>query len=722
MATGWPHERADAALKVTGAAKYTADFSAPGMAYAVLVTSTIAKGRIADLDVAAAEASDGVIRVITHRNATPLHRTKDTFDNTVKQPADPAKVTTNTASRVLPLESDRVHYWGQIVAVVVAESFEAAQAGADLVSVRYEQETPACSFRDNLAAARKPASSVGEPIIVIDGDPEGALVRAARKSDETYSTPLMNHHAMEMQSTLAEWRGDELFVEEPSRYVQGVKRNLSQSFGMPDDKVHVRSKFVGGAFGSKGYVRQHVALAAMCAKQIGRPVKLLLTRRQVTFTSGHRPDTLQRVALGSGADGRLASIIHQGFSSCSETDPFMEPFSRLTAELYAAPNRALAQKIVFLNVNQPTNMRGPGETSGMYALEAAMDELAHVLSMDPLELRRLNEPATEPMTGKTFSCRRLLQCIDAGAAAFGWEKRRQTPGTWREGNLLVGHGYASTTYPFKGSPCQVRCRIRSDGAIVVESSTHDFGNGIATTARQIAAEALGVSYDAVTFNYADSDLPPAMQTGGSTTTMWIGTATKEACERVLAELRALGATAAAGEHGFASVLQRAGRDQVEATAEAGPDKAKAKTFSMNSYGAHFCEVAVDADTGVTQVRRFVSAISCGRIINPKLAKSQYIGAVTMGIGMALMEGNELDPRNGMWVNAELADYHVPVYADTHGMDVVWLEEPDLIANPLGAKGLGEMGLVGTAAAIANAVFNATGRRVRDLPITPDKLL
>ena len=722
MATGWPHERADAALNVTGAAKYTADFSAPGMAYAVLVTSTIAKGRIAHLDVAAAEASDGVITVLTHGNAMPLHRTKDTFDNTVKQPADPAKVTTNTASRVLPLESDRVHYWGQIVAVVVAESFEAAQAGADLVSVRYEAETSACSFRDNLAAARKPASYLGEPIIVIDGDPEGALVRAERRSDETYSTPLMNHHPMEMQSTLAEWRGDELFVEEPSRYVQGVKRNLAQSLGLPDDKVHVRSKFVGGAFGSKGSVRQHVALAAMCARQIGRPVKLLLTRRQVTFTSGHRPDTLQRVALGSGADGRLASIIHQGFSSCSETDPFMEPVSRLTAGLYAAPNRALAQKIVFLNVNQPTNMRGPGETSGMYALEAAMDELAHALSMDPLQLRRLNEPATEPMTGKTFSCRRLLQCIDTGAAAFGWEKRRQTPGTWREGNLLVGHGYASTTYPLKGSPCQVRCRIRSDGGIVVESSTHDFGNGIATTARQIAAEALGVSYDAVAFNYADSDLPPAMQTGGSTTTMWIGTATKEACERVLAELHALGATAAAGAHGFASALQRAGRDQVEATAEAGPDKAKAKKYSMNSYGAHFCEVAVDADTGVTQVRRFVSAINCGRIINPKLAKSQYIGAVTMGIGMALMEGNELDPRNGMWVNAELADYHVPVYADTHGMDVVWLEEPDLIANPLGAKGLGEMGLVGTAAAIANAVFNATGRRVRDLPITPDKLL
>ncbi len=721
-AIGWPHQRADAALKVTGSAKYTADFSVPDMAYAVLVTSKIARGRIAHLDAAAAEASEGVLKVYTHENVVRFNKTKDVFNNTVKQPSNPAVETTNTASRVLPLESNQIHYWGQIVAVVVAEIFEAAQAGADLVSIRYEAETPACSFLENLAQARKPASYIGEPITVIDGDPEGALGRAERKSDETYSTPLMNHHPMEMQSTLAEWRGGELFVEEPSRYVQGVKRNLAQSFGLPDDKVHVRSKFVGGAFGSKGAVRPHIALAAMCARQIGRPVKLLLTRRQVTCNSGHRPDTLQRVALGSNGDGRLASIIHEGFSSCSETDPFVEPFSELTGKFYAAPNRALAQKIVFLNINQPTNMRGPGETTGIYALEAALDELAHALSLDPLELRRRNEPATEPMTGKTFSCRRLLDCIEKGAAAFGWEKRRQTPGTWREGNLLIGHGYASTTYPLKGSPCQVRCRIRSDGAILVESSTHDFGNGIATTARQIAAEALGTSYDDITFNYADSDLPPAMQTGGSTTTMWIGTAAREACERVLAELRELGATATVGENGFASVLKRAGREQVEATAEAGPDKKKAKEYSMNSYGAHFCEVAVDADTGVTQVRRFVSALNCGRIINPMLAKSQYIGAVTMGIGMALMEGNELDPRHGMWINAELADYHVPVYADTHHMEVVWLEEPDLIANPLGSKGIGEMGLVGTAAAIANAIFNATGKRVRDLPITPDKLL
>ncbi|TPG16742.1 xanthine dehydrogenase family protein molybdopterin-binding subunit [Sphingomonas koreensis] len=722
MATGWPHERADARLKVTGAARFTADFTVPGMAYVVLATSTIAKGRVASIDVAAAEAANGVLKVLTHLNAMRVNKPKDVFDPTVPQPPKPNEVSTNTASSVLPLQSDEIHFWGQIVAAVVGESLEAAQAGADLVVVRYEEETPACSMLASLPDAQKPKSFAGKPLVIIEGDPEGALLRATTKIDESYSTPIENHHAMEMQSTVVEWRGGELFVEETSRFVQGAKRNLAQSFGLPDDHVHVRAKFVGGAFGSKGAVRPHVALAAMCAAQTGRPVKLLLTRRQVTFVSGHRPDTLQRFALGAESDGRLAALVHEGFNSCSATDPFIEAFTTLSTDLYAAPNRALGQKIVFLNVNQPTNMRGPGETSGMYAQESAMDELAHALSIDPLELRRLNEPDAEPITGKEFSCRRLLNCIEQGAEAFGWSQRRPAPGTRREGDWLIGHGYASTTYPLKGSPCQARVRIRADGGIVVESSTHDFGNGISTAARQIAAETLGVGYDDIYFDYADSDLPPAMQTGGSTTTMWVGTAIKQACEDVLAQLRDLGATGGEGVLDLASILRSAGRDEVTAVAEAEPDKAKLKKYSMNSYGAHFCEIAVDADTGVAQVRRFLSVLNCGRIINPTLARSQYIGAVTMGIGMALMEGNELDPRNGMWINAELADYHVPVYADTHSMRVTFLEDPDMFANPLGAKGLGEMGLVGTAAAIANAVFNATGKRIRDLPITPDKLL
>lgn len=720
METGRSRDRADARLKITGKAKYSADFAAPRMAYAVFVGSTIAKGRVLDIDVTAAEASGGVVQVLTRNNAIRVNQPADFFDPTQKQPPKPSEVTTNTASRVLPLQSDEIYYWGQIVAAVIAESFEQAQAAAHLVAVSYEVDKPLISLRLNLEGARDPDSFVGQPVTVVDGDPEGARARAPVKIDETYSTPIENHHAMEMQSTTAEWRGDELFVEETTRYVQGVKRNLAQSFGIPDDKVHVRAKFVGGAFGSKGAVRPHVALAAMCAKQTERPIKLLLTRRQVTHTSGYRPETLQRVALGAEQDGRLTSMVHGGFSSCSATDPFIEAFTTLTGELYAAPNRGLSQQLVYLNISQPTNMRGPGETSGMYAQECAMDELAFELGMDPLELRRVNEPDGEPITGKRFSCRRLLQCIDTGAEAFGWDRRQQTPRSTREGNSLIGYGYATATYPLKGSPCQARCRILADGRILVQSSTHDFGNGISTSARQIAADALGVSYEDITFEYADSDLPPAMQTGGSTTTMWIGTAIKKACEQAKAQLGQL--APAAKSRDFAAALKDSARPYVEATAEASPDKARLKEYSMNSFGAHFCEVAVDADLGVTSIRRFLSVMNCGRIINPKLAKSQYIGAMTMGIGMAMMEGNAHDPRIGNWIQADLADYHVPVYADTHSMEVIWLEEPDFIANPLGAKGIGEMGLVGTAAAIANAIFNATGKRVRDLPITPDKLL
>ena len=456
---GRSHDRADGRLKVTGSAKYSADFAFARMAYAVFVGSSIAKGRLVDIDVTAAEAASGVISVLTSRNAMRVNKPADIFDPTKKQPSNPNEVSTNTASSVLPLQSDEVHCWGQIVAAVIAESFEQAQAAADVIAVTYEAEKPLISLRLHLDRAATPASFLGKPITVIEGDPEGALVRARVKIDETYSTPIENHHAMEMQSTTAEWRGDELFVEETTRFVQGVKRHLAQSFGIAADNVHVRAKFVGGAFGSKGAVRPHVTLAAMCAKQTGRPIKLLLTRRQVTYTSGHRPETLQRFALGAERDGRLTAIIHEGFSSCSATDPFIEAFTTLTAGLYAAPNRALSQKIVYLNASQPTNMRGPGETSGMYAQECAMDELAFRLGIDPIEVRRINEPDKEPITGKTFSCRRLLECIDKGAAAFGWERRNQTPRAVREGHLLIGYGYATATYPMKGSPCQARCRL-----------------------------------------------------------------------------------------------------------------------------------------------------------------------------------------------------------------------------------------------------------------------
>ncbi len=707
-------DRTDARLKVTGAAKYTAEIPAAKMAYAVFVGSGIAKGRISKIETAVAEKAGGVLMVLTHENAMRIKKPKDIFD-----PGKKVEKPTNTATSVLPLQSNEIFFRGQALAAVIAETYEQARYAAALVKIEYAEESPTVDFLKNIKNAIAPESRWGEPPTEISGDPENALARAAFKVDEIYLTPLENHQAMEMQSTSAEWRGNELVVYETTRFVQGVKRMLAQSFDLAEEKVRVRAEFVGGAFGSKGMIRPHVALAAMCAKQVNRPVKLALSRRQMTETSGHRPETRQRVALGAGKDGKLTAIIHEGESSCSATDPFVEPFTNQTHGLYAAPHRKLAQRIVYLNAVQPAPMRAPGEASGMFALESAMDELAFKLKIDPLELRRINEPTKEPVTNKEFSCRRLIQCIDKGAEAFGWSKRNVQPGARREGNNLIGYGFAASVYPLKGNPTEARCRIYADGRVVVQSSTHDFGNGISTSARQIAADALGVGYEKIKFEYADSSLPPAPMTGGSTATMWVGTAIKKACEQAKAQVAALAGNENAD---YTTVLKKSNRKFVEARAVAKPDEEKKKRYAMDSYAAHFCEVAVDAAIGTVTVRRFTSVYNCGRIINPKLARSQFIGSIVWGIGMALMEYNLLDARNGKWINADLNDYHVPTFADTTRIEALWLDEPDEIANPLGAKGVGEIGIVGAAAAIANAVFNATGKRIRELPITPDKLL
>lgn len=712
---GKAETRADALLKVTGAARFTAEHTAQNTAYAVFVGSKIAKGKIVKIDAREAERASGVLAVLTHENSMRIVKPSDIFD-----PGKKTKNPTNTATSVLPLQSNEIFFRGQIAACVVAETFEQANAAATLIKIEYVEETPALDFLKNLKNAKAPESRWGEPPEAMHGDPEKFLAQSSVKIDESYITPLENHNAMEPHATFAEWRGEKLVVYDATRFVQGVKRMFAQSFGIEPEKIRILAPFVGGAFGSKGPIRPHVALAAMCAKKVNRPVKLVLTRRQMTETTGHRPVTRQRVALGADKNGKLTTIIHEGESSCSATDGFVEPFTNQTHGLYAAAHRKLSQKIVYLNAQQPSPMRAPGEASGMFALESAMDELAFKLKIDPLELRRINEPSKEPVTGKEFSCRRLLQCIEKGAQAFGWTKYNPKPGAMREENKSIGYGFAASVYPLKGNPTEARCRIYADGRIVVQSSTHDFGNGISTAARQIAADALGVDYAKINFEYGDSDLPPAPMTGGSTATMWVGTAVKKACEQARAQIVAL----AKGENAtdFAAVLKKFKQEYVEATAEAKPDEEKKKKYAMDSYGAHFCEVAVDKDTGVTEVRRFTSVYNCGRIINPKLAHSQFIGGVIWGIGMTLTEGNLLDTRNGKWMNADLGDYHLPTFADTHKIEALWIDEPDEIVNPLGAKGVGEIGITGAAAAIANAVFNATGKRIRELPITPDKLL
>lgn len=712
-------DRADAKLKVTGAAKYTADIQLPNLAYAVFVGSTIAKGKIKTINTKRAESVGGVLVVLTHENSVRMKKT-ETFDMNGATGGGDKKLPTNSATSVLPLQSPEIFYRGQAVACVVAETFEQAEHAAALVRVEYEEEAATLDLEQNLAAAETPKQSEDDPTDKSAGDAENALKNSAVKVDEIYCTPLENHNPIEPHATVADFRDGNLVVYDTTRYVQGVKKMFAESFDLPPEKIRVLAKFIGGAFGSKGPIRPHVALAGICAMKVKRPVKLVLNRQQMTETTGHRANTRQRVALGAGPDGRLQAIIHEGVSTCSATDPFVEPFSKQTYGLYAAPNRKVAQKILKINAAQPGPMRAPGEASGMFAVESAMDELAHKLKIDPTEFRKINEPKTEPVTGKEFSCRRLIQCIEKGAAAFGWSKRKAESASMREGNLLIGYGFAASVYPLKGNETHARCRIFSDGRIIVQSSTHDFGNGIATTARQIAADALGVDYERIEFECGDSDLPVAPMTGGSTATMWVGTAVKMACEQAKAKVLSL--TTDKTRTDFAQILKSANQESVEAEAEAKPDEEAKKKYAMDSYGAHFCEVAVDADLGQTTVRRFLSVFNCGRIINPKLARSQLMGGIIFGIGMALMEQNILDAQSGKWINDNLAEYHVPTNADIHEIEVSWIDEPDVIVNPLGAKGVGEIGIVGAAAAISNAVFNATGVRVRELPITPDKLI
>ncbi len=711
-------DRADARLKVTGAAHYAAEIKIPNLAYAVFVGSAIAKGKIKTIDAKSAENSRGVLAVLTRENSPPIKKKSDTFD--MNGAGGAKKLPVNSATSVLPLQSNEIFYRGQAVACVVAETFEQAENAANLIKVEYEAETPKIDFFKHFAEAETPAQKSDDPTDKSDGDAENALKNSAVSVDKIYLTPLENHNAMEPHATLAEFRGDALIVYDTTRYVQGVKKMFAESFDLEPEKIRVLAEFVGGAFGSKGPIRPHVALAGMCAMRVKRPVKLVLTRRQMTDTTGHRAHTRQRVALGADENGKLQSIIHEGASSCSATDEFVEPFTKQTYGLYAAPTRKIAQKILKINLSQPGPMRAPGEASGMFAVESAMDELAHKLKIDPTELRKINEPAREPVSNKEFSCRRLIQCIEKGAAEFGWNKRKAEPRSIKEGNLLIGYGFAASVYPLKGNETHAKCIIYGDGRIVVQSSTHDFGNGIATSARQIAADALGVDYDRINFELGDSDLPIAPMTGGSTATMWVGTAVKKACDAAKAKVFAL--TNDKNQTDFAAILKAANQESVEAAAAAKPDEDAKKKYAMDSYGALFCEVAVDADTWQTSVRRFTGVFNCGRIINPKLARSQFIGGITFGIGMALMEQNILDARNGKWINADLADYHVPTNADVHQIETFTIDEPDAIVNPLGAKGVGEIGIVGAAAAVANAIFNATGKRIRDLPITPDKLL
>jgi xanthine dehydrogenase YagR molybdenum-binding subunit len=732
---GKPFSRVDGQLKVKGEAIFTAEFKLDDLAHAALVHSTVAKGRITKIDSSEAESMPGVIAIITHDNAPKMKRPSLLNVNDVGQ---------GVGGSDLPiLQDEKVHYDGEPVAVVVADTLEQAEHAASLVRVEYDVEMPRVSFDDLKAEAAVPSDVLGEEPEVAIGDADKALARAAFKVDNIYRTPRHNHNAIELHATIAVWDADErLTVFDSTQFVNGVKHQLATIFSLTPEDVRVISPFVGGGFGGKWSLWSNTALCAAAAKVTKRPVKLVLSREGVFRVVGGRTPSEQRVALGADKDGKFIALIHAGTTATTTHVKYPEQFSLTPRHLYASKNMFVGQKVVNLDTVANTWMRAPGESIATFALESAIDELAHAMKIDPIELRRINEPEKDPTKRTEFSSRHLVEAYKRGAEKFGWSRRNPEPRSQRDGKWLIGQGVATAYYPFFRWPATVRVRISSDGTAVVQAAASEMGMGTATVQLQHAAERLGLPVEKVSFHYGDSALPDSpIMAGGSSQTVTIVAAVQPAVAKLHRELLALVADGSplaganeveardgglfrlgegnAGET-YASILQRAGKDFVEVE-ESSAMPLEIMKYSMASYGAQFCEVRVNEETGEVRVSRWLGSFDCGRIINPKTASSQFRGGIIMGMGMALSEETVFDERRGRIVNRSLAEYHLPVHLDVPHIEVIYNDIPDEHA-PLGARGLGEIGITGAAAAIANAIFNATGKRVRDLPITLDKLM
>ncbi|AHE56381.1 xanthine dehydrogenase family protein molybdopterin-binding subunit [Sphingomonas sanxanigenens] len=729
---GTPVSRIDGNLKVQGQARFAAEVAMEGLLHAAIVHSSIARGRIATLETAAAEAAPGVALVMTYRNAPRLNRPKAFMDGN------------GVSGSNLPVMQDAAIHWnGEAVAVVLAETQEQADHAASLVTVTYEAEPATTAFGAAKAQAKHPGSILGEAPLMEIGDAEAAHAAAAFRVDQVYRTPRHNHNAIELHAATVRWEGETLILHDATQMIGGTAANVADIFGLQPEQVRVSSPFVGGGFGGKG-LWSHQILAAAASKLAGRPVKLMLSRESVYRLVGGRTLTEQRVALGASADGTLSALIHSGVAAMSANNDCPEQFTFPARHLYAAENFRLEQKITELDMLANTFMRAPGESVGTFALESALDELAFDLGIDPIELRRRIEPEKDPTSGNAFSARHLLKAYADGAARFGWDKRNPVPGSRREGEWLIGMGVATGTYPYYRMPGNAaRLRLDADGTATVSTAAHEMGMGTATVQVQHVADRLGLALEDVTFEYGESSLPAGAMAGGSSQTAATLAAVIASAEAVIAELLKLAgndsplaglkpdevvardgglahATDATRFETYTSILARAQRASVEAE-ESAPMPLELMKYSMHSTAAQFAEVGVNAITGEVRVRRFLGSFDCGRILNPKTATSQFRGGIIMGIGLALTEATEFDERSGRIMNASLAEYHVPVHLDVPEIDVIWTDIPDP-HTPLGARGIGEIGITGTAAAIANAIFNATGKRIRDLPITLDKLL
>jgi xanthine dehydrogenase YagR molybdenum-binding subunit len=728
--------RVDGVAKVTGKAKYAAEFKAPNLAYGFIVLGTVARGRITSIDTREAEGSTGVIRVFTHLNAPRLG------PKPVAEQAPP-RATEERDKSFRALQSDRIYFNMQPVALVVAESYEQARYAARLVKVSYDVEKHTTDTEAVRERARVPRQG---PPPNPRGNPEEAMRNAPVKIEAEYHIPIEHHNPIEPHAAVAVWQGDNLTIFDKTQGVYTVREHLASLFGVPEGNVNVISPFVGGAFGSSLRPNYYPALTAMAARELKRPVKVVYTRTQMFTGHGYRPHTIQRVALGAAPSGKLTSIIHEAVHNTSTTEEFSDGTTQFTRQVYACPNLHAPLTITDTDLPTPTWMRAPGAVSGMFALECAMDELAYALKIDPLELRLINYAEVDPESGKPFSSKALRECYHLGAEKFGWKDRKFEPGSMRDGRLLVGWGMATGVWGAHQMPASALITLRADGTARVASATSDIGPGTYTVMTMIAAEYLGLELEQVKFELGDTMLPKAPSQGGSWTTSSVGSAVHGAALAIGAKLLTLanqeatspfkGAAASDIEMmggrlrlksdpsrfvNISDVMRRNRLTEMTEVFESKPSQERQKYATM-AHGAQFVEVKVDPSVGTVRVTRAIEVTACGKIMNPKASHSQEIGGVVWGIGMALQEATEIDHRYGRIMNPNLQHYHVPVNADIHKIETMFVEEDDKIVNPLGVKGMGELGMVGIPAAIANAVFHATGKRIRDLPITPDKLI
>jgi xanthine dehydrogenase YagR molybdenum-binding subunit len=691
--------RVDGRLKVTGSIRYAAEYPFPGLVYGAVVSSTIAKGAITGIDSKAAENAPGVVAVISHLNAPKIPGYE------------------GGEHEIKTFNDSKIYFNGQPIALVIADTFERARFAASLVRVEYTKEQHQTNIDAGLQNTFKPW---GDGSDYLRGE-ANAYRNAPVKIEAEYSTPIHVHNAMEPFAMTAKWDGDKVTVYTKAQAIKSMQRDIMTMFKLPVENVQVFSKVIGGAFGSGSPLWPYAKAALIGAKMIGKPLKVVIDRGQMFTMVGYRSPARQKLGMGATADGKLVGMTHAATGETATYQQFAEGITETTKFLYECPNVNTSYKLTRLDLSVPTYTRGPGETTGVYALESAVDELAFALNMDPLEFRKKNNAEKDPSSGLPWSSKYLSECLEQGAAQFGWNKRQQKPGSVMQHGWLVGYGLACGAYGAGRANCTVKARLSVDGKLMLQSASSDMGPGTATVMVRIASQIIGIPVENIGFELGSSALPNAPGEYGSITTSSVGSAVYDACTALNEKFNQLDGKAGAADPDYVRILKEHNLPYLEVVHESGRS-AEGRNYSSHAYIAHFVEVRVHPTTGTVKIERIVSAVDGGKILNPITARSQIIGGVVWGIGMSLMEEGVLDHRYGKYVNNSFGDYHVASNADVPQIEVIFIDKKDPVTNPMGSKGIGEVPIVGFAAAVANAVFNATGKRVRDLPITPDKLV